>query len=227
MNFLTDKINSEGRFYAINCSLATLKGITDDDRALTRIVSLINKSMLSSPVQSIISKAYKYNSLPPMADSSTKVSYLLNQLCEDLDKDLIVFFDEADCLSGPGLITFLAQIRDAYQIRETPGKNKFPRSMALVGLRDLRDYVVEVGGDTSVIGSGSPFNITQKALTLTNFTRDEIKTLYLQHTEASGQIFEDKAIIGPGIGQRANPGWSTPWLTKRWSNFYKTTTLNQ
>ncbi|MDR2198761.1 MAG: AAA-like domain-containing protein [Deltaproteobacteria bacterium] len=66
--------------------------------------------------------------------------------------------------------------------------------MALVGIRDIRDYLIQVRPDSQSSGMASPFNVKKKALTLANFTQDEIKTLYNQHTEASGQVFEDSAI---------------------------------
>jgi hypothetical protein len=193
LKFLTNKINTEGKYYALTCSLASLININDRCEAMTIAIEQINKFMISSQIQQIKDKAYTYNSLPQMADSSTKINTILNHLCEDLDKDLIVFFDEADCLSGPGLITFLSQILDAYQIRDEPG-NKFPRSMALVGMRDIRDYLVQARDSQSSRGVASPFNIKKEAFTLPNFTQDEIQILYEQHTEASGQTFLDAAI---------------------------------
>jgi hypothetical protein len=193
LDFLTDKINLDGKYYAINCSLMSLRSFDDDNIAMKKIAALINKSLLSSQVMVLKEKAFIYDDLPGMKESNLKISLLLNRICEELDKELIVFFDEADCLSGPGLITFLAQIRDAYQIRHKPG-NKFPRSMALIGMRDIRDYLIQVRPESDSKGLASPFNIKKEALTLANFTHDEIKTLYQQHTEASGQIFEAEAI---------------------------------
>jgi hypothetical protein len=191
---LTDAINSQGDYYALRCSLMTLIDIKDSQKALASIVDVINYTMYTSQVQSIKNKAYAYNSLPEMANSSAKVSVLFNKLCEDLDKDLIVFFDEVEYLSGPGLITFLAQIRRSYQIRDKFGA-KFPRSMAFVGQRDIRDCLAQaLTNSTSSKGLCSPFNIIKETLTLPNFTRDEIKIIYDQHTEASGQEFSDKAI---------------------------------
>jgi hypothetical protein len=141
-----------------------------------------------------------------MDEPSRKIRIILNKLCEDLDKELVVFFDEADCLPEVGLIPFLTQIRDAYNIRHKPG-NKFPRAMALVGMRDIRDYLSQVRPDNESKGLASPFNINKDSLTLPNFTQDEIGILYRQHTEASGQIFEDGAILRAWY-------WSggQPWL---------------
>jgi hypothetical protein len=66
--------------------------------------------------------------------------------------------------------------------------------MALVGLRDIRDYQVDTDGTEPKGPPPSPFNIKEDSLTLPNFTQDEIGILYRQHTEASGQVFEDGAI---------------------------------
>ncbi|MDR1608729.1 MAG: hypothetical protein LBT38_10040 [Deltaproteobacteria bacterium] len=194
LNFLTNKINSEGNYYALMCSLASLKIVSDKDETLTKIVSLINKSMAKSKVKQIKDKANTYNSLPQMADTNQKVRALLNQLCEDLDKDLIVFFEEADYPCWIGLLTFMAQIQEAYLIRERPG-HKFPRAMAFVGCRDIMACLFEAQSDTKISKiKFPPFNIIKKTLTLDNFTKPEIKTLCQQHTTASGQIFLDSAI---------------------------------
>jgi hypothetical protein len=108
-----------------------------------------------------------------------------------LDKPLILFFDEADCLSGQVLITFLRQLRDGYINR---AKAPFPWSIALVGMRDIRDFKARIRPDRETLGSASPFNIVTKALTLTNFTAEQVGELYRQHTEATGQIFAPAAV---------------------------------
>jgi hypothetical protein len=189
----TEKINSEGKYYAINCSLAALRDINDKDEGISVVVDLINRSLFASTVKTLKDKAFFYDNLPGMHGYAIKISILLTRLCEDLDKALIVFFDEADCLSGRVLIPFLAQIRDSYLTRHIPG-NKFPLSMALVGMRDIRDYLIEAGSDGKSTSVASPFNIKKDALTLPNFTQNDIKSLYQQHTDASGQIFEPEAL---------------------------------
>jgi hypothetical protein len=88
----------------------------------------------------------------------------------------------------------LAQIRDGYNYRFQPGHNKFPRSLALVGLRDIRDYLALEHPQSTGEHQASPFNIVTETMTLANFTQKEIGALYRQHTEATGQVFEDKAI---------------------------------
>ncbi|MDR1871838.1 MAG: hypothetical protein LBS60_07975 [Deltaproteobacteria bacterium] len=193
LKLLTNKINSDGNYYALFCSLASLSNITDRSEAVTTIFDQINQGMSNSQISLIKNKADTYNSLPGISSPSRKIRIILSNLCEDLDKDLIVFFDEADCLAEDGLITFLTQLRDGYIDRSEPG-NKFPRSIALVGMRDIRDYLRHVRPDSASKNLASPFNIKKEAFTLANFTRSEIGTLYRQHTIASGQVFDDSAI---------------------------------
>jgi hypothetical protein len=102
-----------------------------------------------------------------------------------------VFFDEADCLSGQTLVTFLRQLRDGYVNRV---RSPFPSSVALVGMRDIRDYTAQIRPDRETLGSASPFNIVTEGLTLRDFTRGEVAALYGQHTADTGQAFEEAAV---------------------------------
>jgi hypothetical protein len=171
------------------------------------VVSQINVALRSSEITTIQKKAYTYNSLPDLIDSDSKVRNMLNLICRDLDKDLIVFFDEADCMSNSSLITFLSQVRDGYLDRSDQPSTKFPRSLALVGMRNIRDYKSQIRPDEKSTGTASPFNIITETFSLANFTKDEIRTLYNQHAEATGQVFEPSAID-------AAWNWSEgqPWL---------------
>jgi hypothetical protein len=191
---LTDTINSGGRFLAVNCSLSTLRKTQDADKAMGKVVAQINAGLLSSTDKGIQKLGYAFNSRPYMADADIMVRFMLSDLCQALGRELIVFFDEADCLLEDPLITFLSQIRDGYLYRSDHPGAMFPRSMALVGMRDIRDYLPRVRPDEMSTGVASPFNIKKESLTLNNFTRDEIQALYGQHTAETGQAFEPSAI---------------------------------
>jgi type II secretory pathway predicted ATPase ExeA len=188
-----EKINRDGQRYALNCSLSSLRSITDKNEALTTIFSQLNESLLTSNVNILIQKADTYDSLPGMTAPDRKVKRFLNQLCQDLVKPLVVFFDEADLLTGLGLLTFLAQIRDGFNDRDNYS-NKFPSSLALVGMRNIRDYLASNHPESTGEHLASPFNIVAERMTLANFTQDQIGQLYSQHTEATGQVFHDEAI---------------------------------
>jgi len=103
---------------------------------------------------------------------------------------IILLIDEIDSLYDDVLISVLRQLRDGFQFR--PGA--FPSSVALVGLRDVREYKEKVRENDKSIGSGSPFNIKAESLTISNFSRDQVEGLLQQYTDEGGQVFTDEII---------------------------------
>lgn len=113
-----------------------------------------------------------------------------------------MFLDEIDALQDAALISVLRQLRDGYANRPAGS----PRSLALIGMRDVRDYKVASGG-SPYLHTSSPFNIKVESLTLRLFTQEEVAMLYRQHTEETGQIFTPEAL------QRAfDLTQGQPWL---------------
>ena len=102
---------------------------------------------------------------------------------------LVLFIDEIDSLQNDVLLSVLRQLRNGYPSR--PGG--FPWSLALIGLRDVRDYKVASGGSDR-LNTASPFNIKAESLTLGNFTAADIAALYQQHTDDTGQVFTAEAL---------------------------------
>ena len=98
---------------------------------------------------------------------------------------IILLIDEIDSLYDDVLISVLRQLRDGFQFR--PGA--FPSSVALVGLRDVREYKEKVRDNDKSIGSGSPFNVKAKSLTISNFSRIQIADLLQQFTDEGGAGF--------------------------------------
>lgn len=190
LNALRDQINKEGKYYALLCSLEALDGVSDTETATVALVSQINDSLKFSKVEKLVN-LFRPDNLLPNFNFSLRIRSILNYICENLDKDLILFFDEADCLAPEPLIPFLRQIRQGYNMRDTAS---FPRSLALIGMRDIRDYLSQVRPDSESALLASPFNITKGSLSLANFTQKDIKALYAQHTEATGQKFQPAAI---------------------------------
>jgi hypothetical protein len=115
----------------------------------------------------------------------------LTQFCQQLDQPLVILFDEVDCLTNGTLIAFLRQLRNGYVNRN---RMSFVHSLALVGMRHIRDYKSRVRDDKETLGSYSPFNIVTESLTLRNFTLQEVTHLYAQHTALIGQMFSPHVI---------------------------------
>jgi hypothetical protein len=106
---------------------------------------------------------------------------------------LVVFFDEADGLVGPAMVSLLTQLREGYIARQ---REAFPRSVALVGLRAVRDYVLAEADRRPLawLGTASPFNVTAETQSLAPFTEAEVGELLAQHTTTTGQAFAPGAV---------------------------------
>lgn len=126
---------------------------------------------------------------PPDLSSFDSVGQALRAWSGQCDRPIVLFIDEIDALQDDALISVLRQLRDGYPRRP----QAFPHSLALIGLRDVRDYKVASGGSDR-LGTTSPFNIKIESLTLRNFTFAEVTSLYAQHTSDTGQVFEATAI---------------------------------
>jgi AAA+ ATPase superfamily predicted ATPase len=184
---LTNKINKEGKYYAVYCSLENAYGITDPEKGMKSIIGSIKSAVKT--FSAILKKPFTDNS--DLTDFSNVLKDSLTDFCATLDKPLILFFDEADCLSEGTLLSFLRQLRNGYINRSIA---PFPTSVALVGMRNIRDYKARVRENQATLGTASPFNIITKSLTLRNFSQKEVELLYRQHTDETGQIFEKDAI---------------------------------
>lgn len=125
----------------------------------------------------------------PDAPEGKRISAALAAWADSAPRPLAVFLDEIDALENDVLISALRQLRSGYPLRP----HSFPASLALIGLRDVRDYKVMSGGSPR-LGTTSPFNIAVRSLTLRNFTADEVKELLSQHTAETGQVFTEESL---------------------------------
>lgn len=125
----------------------------------------------------------------PAGADPTLLRAALTAWAEICPRPLVLFFDEIDALRGQSLISVLRQLRAGFGERP----ESFPASVALCGLRDVRDYKIAAGGDASRLGTASPFNIKVESLRLGDFTLDEVRELYGQHTAETGQRFTEEA----------------------------------
>ena len=124
-------------------------------------------------------------------DPSSMVSnILIDWSRKTAPKPLVVLFDETDALEGDAMISFLRQLRGGFMSR---GIGKFPISIALVGMRDLKDYIT-TAKDGEPPSPLSPFNIKADSVLLGNFTPEEVRKLFAQRTEETGQQITDEAL---------------------------------
>ncbi|MDY6940047.1 MAG: ATP-binding protein [Cyanobacteriota bacterium] len=125
----------------------------------------------------------------PPAVPGQRIGMALSAWAQQSPRPLVVFIDEIDSLQDETLISVLRQLRNGYPNRP----QGFPHSLALIGVRDVRDYKVASGGSNR-LNTSSPFNIKIKSLTLRNFNQSEVTELYEQHTTETGQVFTPEAV---------------------------------
>jgi AAA+ ATPase superfamily predicted ATPase len=203
---LNRQLNAEGKHYSLYCSLEVLQGIAEAKEGIPAIIGSISSALnnFQLPNSLDFAKNANYNNFANVLQDELTV------YCRSLDKPLVIFFDEADCLSDSTLISFLRQLRSGYINRpDIP----FAHSIALVGMRNIRDYKARVRENQETLGTASPFNIISKAMNLRNFTKEEVAMLYSQHTKETGQVFEQDAI--ELAFERTN---GQPWLVNAIAN---------
>lgn len=197
LDFVRELDHSE-HYHGIYCSLETVQPATTLSEGIRAIVNRLRSEVESHP--------FLGTKIIPVPDTEPGMLLLeyLWKVCSASDRPLVVLFDEADCLANDVLISFLRQLRDGYVSRS---RRPFLHSVALVGMRNLRDYKARIRPNGDTLGSVSPFNIITEALTIRNFTRNEIVELFAQHTADTGQAFPPEvtdAVWRETAGQ--------PWL---------------
>jgi hypothetical protein len=176
------EINSGTEAIACYVSVECCQGVEEAERAIPAILHTIAHWA-----------AYAGIPIPPIPGSPCETA--LNEqmtawaaLCDP--KPLIVLFDEVDVLEGPAMISFLRQLRGGFASR---GVGTFPTSVALVGMRDLRDYLAH-SKDGIPVNPGSPFNIKHSSASIGNFSQEDIAALTAQHTGETEQVFGEDAL---------------------------------
>ncbi len=147
--------------------------------------------------------------IPKKPENTLSIKNYLEDWTSSQEKPVVLFIDEVDALMDDVLISILRQLRDGYQGRP----KHFPSSVALVGLRDVRDYKMKIRGDHKSFGKASPFNIKAESVFMNNFSKDETFELLEQHTTETGQAFSPevkKEIFSLSKGQ--------PWLVNALAN---------
>lgn len=188
---LVKKLNASGQYEALYVNIEAGQAAREDYvRGLRMIVkdveSAVRKTFgVSHPAYQFFTPA-NLSQVP----SGTEVSSFLRYWTEASSKQTIFFIDEIDALIGDTLISVLRQIRSGYADRP----DWFPQSVCLIGVRDVRDYQIYSSHDKQLILGGSAFNIKAESLTIPNFSAEEVRVLYQQHTAATGQQFTEEAI---------------------------------
>jgi hypothetical protein len=192
-------LTAEGTYAALYMSCEAAEAKSDDDVAAQEVIV---RRLLLEAGQQLPEELRPQESHPDMASASL-LTDVIAAWCRACPRKVVLFLDEIDAVRGQSLIAILRQLRAMFPDRPEGA----PWSVMLCGLRDVREYKTASGGDGERLGSASPFNVKVKSLTFATFTEDEVRGLLLQHTERTGQRFEDAAIL-----RIAEVAGGQPWL---------------
>jgi hypothetical protein len=185
---LMEKLNREGQYTCLYINVEAAQAMRENvETAMHVIVNELGMAaehyLKSTALTQIGQDAMKVNGAAYSA-----LNLVLSRWCREADKPIVLLIDEIDSLVGDSLISVLRQLRAGYTSRPSA----FPQSVILCGVRDVRDYRLHSADGKEVITGGSAFNIKAKSLCLGNFSPEDIRTLYEQHSQESGQLFEER-----------------------------------
>ena len=197
---LRDYLNAHGDYIAVYVNVEAGQAARND---VARVIGATCDN-LADELQQVLG-----NSLPTEVrqevariEPTAMLQAFLRRISERVPKPMMLIIDEIDALVGDSLVSVLRQLRAGYANRPA----HFPASVILCGVRDVRDYRI-VLSNQDIITGGSAFNIKSESLRLGNFTIDEIRELYGQHTAETGQRFDEGCF--PMVWEATG---GQPWL---------------
>ncbi len=186
--WLADHYNAGDTYCALWIDIQTARERPDPAVAFRVVLDMLDigvKQML--PGVAVPEERERYLEIP-----DTALLHYFRDLAARAPRPLVVLFDEVDGLVGAAMVSFLTQLRNGYIARRS---SPFPHSVAFIGQRQVRDYVLSAQEREAVrwLGTTSPFNITAAPVMLEPFTEPDVKELLAQHTAATGQPFDPAA----------------------------------
>ena len=200
---LADYLNRQGRYRAVYANLEPAQAARENVAlAMTGIVQTI-AAEAAGPLGDVRGETLAREVLADQA-ATVMLGQFLTRWCGSSPQPTALLLDEVDALIGDTLIALLRQLRAGYPKRPT----RFPQTVVLCGVRDLRDYRIHASAENSVITGGSAFNIKAESLRLGDFSEADVRALLRQHTDETGQTFAPEALAAVWTLTQGQP-----WLT--------------
>jgi len=199
---LMDRLNGEGKYRCLYCNVEVGQSAREDVAEAMRAIlnevgsmagDFLGDGFLRSVAREVMDSAGPHGAL----------NEALTRWASHSEKPIVLLIDEIDSLVGDTLISVLRQLRAGYAKRPC----HFPQSVLLCGIRDVRDYRIHSAKEKAVITGGSAYNIKAESLRLGDFSYEDVKTLYDQHTMETGQGFETGVV-----GKVWDYTHGQPWL---------------
>ncbi|MBU1487728.1 AAA-like domain-containing protein, partial [bacterium] len=201
---LMNHLNKEGKYTALTVNIqASASGENAKEAMMFAATAIYSQAELYLPETEWPEK------LDKEVFSKDQLRGYLKRWAKNNPKPIVLFIDEADSLLDDLFLALLRQLRAGFEARP----KGFPHSIALIGLRDIRDYKIRIMPQRESLGTGSPFNIKTKSIFMDVFTPSEVDALLDMHTAETGQVFSREVreeIYRLTQGQ--------PWLTNALAN---------
>ena len=188
---LADVLNERG-YHCVYVTVETARTARDDvERAMRTVLFRLASEARETLDDGFLDDIWQDALARAGADEA--LGEALSRWAQASPRPLVLLIDEIDTLTGDSLLSVLQQLRAGYPKRPA----RFPQSVVLCGMRDVRDY--RMGA------TGSPFNIAAESLRLGDFSREETLALLGQHTEATGQAFAPGTLEAVWTQTRGQP----------------------
>ena len=184
---LRDDLNAGGEFRCVYVNVEAAQAAREDLETAMR--AILGELELALETLGDESPAGLWRGVLESAGPSGALRQALARLAAADPRPLVLLIDEIDALIGDSLLAVLRQLRSGYPDRP----RRFPQSVVLCGVRDVRDYRIRSAADNAVIAGGSAFNIRAESLRLGDFSREQVESLLGQHTGETGQVFTEEA----------------------------------
>ena len=186
---LMDKLNGNGQYRCLYINVETAQPAREDVGAAMRPIL----SQMAREAEYILGdrtvKEVWRNTLDEVGPHDA-LHEVLTLWTAANDRPLVLLIDEIDALIGDSLLSVLRQLRAGCPQRP----QRFPQSVILCGVRDVRDYRIHSTTENAIIAGGSAFNIKAESLRLGDFTPEDVQKLLMQHTEETGQAWTGDAL---------------------------------
>lgn len=184
MAALAKQLTDEGRFAAVlvSCEVA---GSLGDKLEQTELALL--QAWWQQAQQDLPTALHPPKLKPGVA--GVQIAHALIDWATVCPLPIVLLIDKVDVIHDRVLISLLHQLRANFPLRP----KGFPQSLALIDQQDITNCGLPFGRGR-YLEMRVPFNIKVASLTLENFTQAEIKQLYQQHTDQTGQAFLAEAV---------------------------------
>jgi len=185
LNFLAQSLRASGKYASV---LISFQGFTQslnitEAEFYAEAAKFIQKDLALTPA-----RAVETNRAVPAIGSRFDFFDWLEKACQG--RKLVLLIDEIDAAPENVIIGFLAGLREMYLQR---GRKPAPHCVCLAGVHDIKNLQARYREEKHSRGSASPFNIAID-YELPPFSLANIRQYYLEHTAATGQVFDEKVF---------------------------------